>query len=573
MIKKLFNSLKFRMIALFSLLIISVFAIFVYNYHCTIETVRHETYLAMEGTTSFYSVQLEDNLYSIEIYLINYINEKKDIDIVANNDIHTTDWAAAIHRIQSKFTIDRSLYPVDSFFFYKPETGLFFSSTSSTNNKMKGIISASIDDGTWSLEENRSKWIQLEGQGEGYIYRAVSIYGCYIGAWIDAPKLLNNLSGDGSSVNFYFADKAGSLLTGNSPIELTGFEPKDSMGYIMVSANSAEQMLIYKELPFASLYLTTLIPNDELERGVKSYMPTATLLIILLSCIMFASVAIFLRWIFGPVNNLTHAIKAFKTGNFDVKIETDESCSEFAEVNNAFNEMVTEIAALKIDVYEEKIVRQETEMEYLKLQITPHFLINCLNTISQLTDTENPELVLQMSRELSRHIRYTLSSSPTVPLSMEIAHVKNYVKLSNIRYNGSIKLITNIADDTLGVPIIPLLISNFVENTVKHEVSVGKTTEINISTELTGECLHISIWDSGTGFPEETLRSLSSLEDYLATAGNEHIGIKNVCKRANLLLGQCRFLFSNRENSGANIEIYVPYPIQKGAVRLEPADS
>ncbi len=46
--------------------------------------------------------------------------------------------------------------------------------------------------------------------------------------------------------------------------------------------------------------------------------------------------------------------------------------------------MTDEINQLKIDVYEEQIHKQMAELQYLQLQIRPHFLFNSLNVVYSL---------------------------------------------------------------------------------------------------------------------------------------------------------------------------------------------
>ena len=58
-------------------------------------------------------------------------------------------------------------------------------------------------------------------------------------------------------------------------------------------------------------------------------------------------------------------------------------------------------------------------------------MINCLNTIYQLTENNHADLARQMLQNLSVHLRYTLSSGQTVSLLEELNLVKNYVELSS----------------------------------------------------------------------------------------------------------------------------------------------
>lgn len=254
----------------------------------------------------------------------------------------------------------------------------------------------------------------------------------------------------------------------------------------------------------------------------------------------------------------------------DIHISTQKNAEEFQNMSSAFNEMVHEIRDLKIDVYERKLERQRLETQYLKQQITPHFMINCLNTVYQLTDSNHPDLAKQMLRELSNHLRYTLSSGHTVPLSEELKLSENYIELSKIRYPNSICYYADCPEELLNATAIPLLILNFIENTIKYEISVGELMEIHVEiskTEKDGQdFISICIWDTGSGFSEEFLAQLKDL-DYYSEHEVYHIGIVNTYLRAKHIYSEPDFRFSNRKNAGAQIHIllpYIPYTFSKG---------
>jgi two-component system sensor histidine kinase YesM len=259
---------------------------------------------------------------------------------------------------------------------------------------------------------------------------------------------------------------------------------------------------------------------------------------------------------------LTAAIRALKSGDFQASLPAN-TYDEFREVNNAFNTATEEIKALKIDMYEERLNKQKIQMQYLQMQVAPHFLINCLNTVYQLTDMNQQELTRTMLRTLSRHLRYTLSSGKTVSLKEELTHVENYIELSSVRYPDSIVLIKEYDPAALNAVAIPLLILNFVENTIKFEATLGKCLEIHISARLLAESsnprVHIQIWDTGGGFSKEILEELIDIPAYIRKHQDQHIGISNVFQRASIVFDDCRFQFCNRAGSGAQIDIKIPY--------------
>ena len=175
-------------------------------------------------------------------------------------------------------------------------------------------------------------------------------------------------------------------------------------------------------------------------------------------------------------------------------------------------------------------------------------MINCLNTIYQLTENNHADLARQMLQNLSVHLRYTLSSGQTVSLLEELNLVKNYVELSSIRYPrraAPAPFLRRIAAKCNGCA---LMLLNFVENTIKYEVVMGKVLDmhIDITAQEENQCtrLHICIWDTGRGFSEDILAVMQKLDTYV-NSEQEHIGINNVVLRLRPDFSRRGFCFCN----------------------------
>ena len=262
----------------------------------------------------------------------------------------------------------------------------------------------------------------------------------------------------------------------------------------------------------------------------------------------------------------------FRAGELmgDLKFNTMRAAKDEKDDYEAVKETVSvlrkkgkkEIDDLKIANYEKQLARQKLEALYLKQQITPHFMINCLNTIYQLTENNHADLARQMLQNLSVHLRYTLSSGQTVSLLEELNLVKNYVELSSIRYPGALRLLPSCEESLQNATVVPLILLNFVENTIKYEVVMGKVLDmhIDITAQEENQCtrLHICIWDTGCGFSEDILAVLQKLDTYV-NSEQEHIGITNVVLRLRQIFPDAAFAFGNRPGAGAQITIDFPY--------------
>lgn len=123
----------------------------------------------------------------------------------------------------------------------------------------------------------------------------------------------------------------------------------------------------------------------------------------------------------------------------------------------------------------------EQQLEYLKYQLNPHFLMNTLNNIHALVDV-NPEQAKDAIIQLSKILRYVLyeSNHERVPLSKEIEFMHNYTDLMRMRYGKKLTFTANAADNIAGQRVAPLLFIAFVENAFKHGVSYQQPSFITI---------------------------------------------------------------------------------------------
>lgn len=112
--------------------------------------------------------------------------------------------------------------------------------------------------------------------------------------------------------------------------------------------------------------------------------------------------------------------------------------------------------------------------------------------------------------------------------------------------------------------IVPLLLLNFIENTIKHEVVMGQLLEIHIdvtSYETADRIrLQICIWDTGGGFSQQMLTTVTA-PSYPSGSDTSHIGITNVIFRMRHIFPDVRFTFCNRPGAGAQITVDFPYQL------------
>jgi two-component system, LytTR family, sensor kinase len=113
--------------------------------------------------------------------------------------------------------------------------------------------------------------------------------------------------------------------------------------------------------------------------------------------------------------------------------------------------------------------KAETELNFLKSQLNPHFLFNSLNTIYFLIDKQNAEArttLLQMAGLL----RYQLydCNRHTIEIEKEVHYLQDYVRLQELRKDNQYEVGIEVGEQVKGFRITPLLLIPFVENAFKH---------------------------------------------------------------------------------------------------------
>lgn len=171
-------------------------------------------------------------------------------------------------------------------------------------------------------------------------------------------------------------------------------------------------------------------------------------------------------------------------------------------------------------ILETQLKLKEQELNYLKMQIHPHFLFNTLNTmygfaLKKADDT--PDMILKLSNLLDYLLYQT--EKPSVLLSEEIAHIKDYIDLEKMRFNNTLDVNFDINISSESLTIAPMLLLPFVENSFKHGSLIDGTLKINI--QLTANSNVIDFRIENTNSEHNTLQ--------------QGIGLENIQKRLELL--------------------------------------
>ncbi|MCR2822969.1 sensor histidine kinase [Lederbergia panacisoli] len=289
----------------------------------------------------------------------------------------------------------------------------------------------------------------------------------------------------------------------------------------------------------------------------------------LISLNLFLILGFLRNKVLSPIQNFSKNLSEINKNN--EKIDFRSSIIELEQANEQFKGLMSEIRKLKIDYYEQEFEKKQIQMDFMKLQIKPHFYLSCLTTIHSMAEMEMYKEIKKMTISTSNYFRYLFQTNQNyVKLEKELNHIQDYLSIQKLLHAHSFKFDIQTEPSIEKAMVPPLMIQTFIENTVKHAISLDE--QINIRLHIRSKKVEnrkwiiINLLDNGPGFPADILETLQN-QMLLTTKNGNHIGINNVTQRLRLLFDEdFQIEFSNIPDWGAMIQITIPYIIDEERV-------
>lgn len=406
--------------------------------------------------------------------------------------------------------------------------------------------------------ENMRNWFSVVWKGNTYLaiyYQKNHAAVCGVYSLRNAEKELQNAMG--RDVSVIFTDHG--LATKHQELAKK-LEIADPESYIKVVQKRKENSQLTGARIGGTEFWIYVVYSLKL-RDLANLAQLILILVTLLSVIAVVILYIFIRkQIIRPLHQLKDTMDEIREGRCEI-ISEEESCFyEFWEIRDTLERMLKELEQQKMLVYEEIIEKQKAQMQYLQLQLKPHFYLNGLKTLNALVLEKKTEKMQNLILNLSTHLRYLLQSErELVFLKEEVEFIENYVEMQK-NITGRLMTCEIIVDPKLQEWKIPVLsIQTFVENSVKYAKTGSNQIPLEIKVraeQLTvedKEYLDLTISDNGQGYPEEMLDELNG--DVSETT--QHVGINNLKRRCRFLYhDQAEYVFDTMD--GAYSELILP---------------
>lgn len=404
------------------------------------KTVTKERRNSYASALEIYSSNLEQQLKQIDDFLLQSVMIENDARSILES---TTELNQYLAEVRMRDTFDEELSQL------KMLSGvMWYGKMANVTKKVirmrrgqnnASVISKWIAANTEGLlkkvkENAYVDWFVYEVEGSQILVRILNNRETYMIGWLDISQIFQEFEKTLSDVKEEkIFLKAGNETAFQDKIQSDKIETEK--GYQIIEPQNSHQVALCLALKQNGFYqkmtnLSIVVPLVLIVSGI---------LIMLFSFVMA-------KYFIRPMDDLRNAMIKMQEGDLEVRLNQQNLFYEFQLLNRNFDRMAEKIKELKIEVYENQLEKQNVEMQYLKHQIKPHFLTNCLNTIKNLLFLEEYEKAEQFTLLLGKNIRYDLSEKTEVTLEEEINHIKNYIALSEIRYGNQLKLHLDIQE-------------------------------------------------------------------------------------------------------------------------------
>ncbi|MDR0267251.1 sensor histidine kinase [Paenibacillus sp.] len=352
----------------------------------------------------------------------------------------------------------------------------------------------------------------------------------------------------------------------------------DSYQDYLARAEASDQVLIQTASPYYGWTLTLAQPKKELfaqSRQVEYYALFMIALSIVLALIMAYSIY---KSIAAPMRMLAVGLRSIKSGKLHVRLKSTRQ-DEFGLVTELFNHMASQQQHLIHDHYEQSLRLANTELKLLQSQIHPHFLYNTLDSIYWMAKHSEAEDISEMVLHLSRFFRLSLSKGKDVLTVKEcVEHLHAYIRIQQIRFMDLFRVEYDIDPRAEELPLVKLLVQPIVENAIIHGLEKSPSPDqemlLNIAVRVKesegGECLVISVNDTGTGMTEDRRERLQVELSAVLRQPTEHgvmaggdtgagYGLRNVAARMRLNYGpHAKIYIESIWREGTTVSIVLP---------------
>ena len=328
-------------------------------------------------------------------------------------------------------------------------------------------------------------------------------------------------------------------------LDVSGGDSGNSRGYLW-----------YKSTSNQGWSMATVISDWDYNREKTRWLGQYSLFVLLFLALSAVGALVLWRTLYRPLRRFQEDIIEVERGDLDTPPKAI-GIPEFDHIVASLASMKAQIKELFLEVSRKEKMRADLEIEKLRLQINPHFLMNSLNTAHWLAITHGQPQIDHVIQSLNKLLSYNLGKSgAAATLRDELAVLDEYMKLQRVRHDISYTVANPMGDTALDAVLPRFILQPIIENSIRHGIDDAPQIRVDISMEKTR--LLIAISDNGPGMDQQMAERMLQGEGF---SGQPRMGIGlSYVKRTldSFYQGRADLMVLSGRGRGLSFLLYIP---------------
>lgn len=541
-IHRLLNSISTKVIIIIIVLVFPLNILAITENKKVIDIMVEQNRASAQTIADTFMSEIESRMENTQTLLYYFLTENPDcIQMKLQKENNYTYQSSKLKLYYNLRTMAGMTDGGDGYFYYmkKVEDILAYDEKPKESLKLYQSLNQFL---TQQLEEGvKGGWHIYEWKGKNYLFYIVNQRDVMYGGWFNLDALKSELS-----KKLKYTDYTVSFTE----------NPRNENTDNRITVSSGKKRI----------FIEISIKRREIVGGISSYVKALQAIAFLYLALVPVLYIVLRYLLLDPLSKINHAHRQLRSGNQDFRIKNKASSVEYMEAYESFNEMADNLNALRIESYEKELAKNKMELRNLQLQIRPHFLLNTFNLIYTLAQRKEIGAIQQIIIYLSEYFRYIFRSEKELELfPKELKLIKGYVEMVSINYSRNVEVTYDIDPEINFIRIPPLLIHNFIENSVKHGIKQGIVLHLSIIGRYEDQKVTFIISDDGKGMDNEALERCQRVlgGEYKSDYTNSHIGLSNSMRRLKYFYGpDATIEIMSEQGNYTSITIQFPYNLE-----------
>lgn len=198
-------------------------------------------------------------------------------------------------------------------------------------------------------------------------------------------------------------------------------------------------------------------------------------------------------------------------------------------------DMSQQLHRLEVEHMQTQMALQQTEVCLMQSLISPHFLFNCMSTLSSVAFIENAPQTENCAISLAGYLREFLDRiGKNVMIREEVEHTQKYIDIQKLRFGNRIEFIMDYEPEVADIQVPALILQPIVENSLLHGLrNRRKEGRISVNIRQESEKVVVEVSDNGEGVSVEDITRVEADMNKPFKSGEKGIGLRSVYYRLN----------------------------------------